>query len=189
MTSRQTCAACKHENHTNELSAIAGPNGCHWYCRDTHACKARTTNPKENTMQFGDYTEPVQTEGDTYKPYDHYEHHCVIAVREYKDKMVTSNSPDGAPGVIVDVLDLNTRNVHRNVLMMTGAIVDGFKPHVGKAPIVIMWGKRIAKSGRPYACPVPASERAIEAAQKWYAEKGDPFADKPGTIDHAEAPF
>lgn len=193
---RSKCSACGHEDWTTELYALAGPTGAGWYCRNNKSCHERTkaqyaarrTETKRGTlMQFGTYEEPVNTESDDYKPREHYGNSAVVKVLEYKDKIVTPNSPDGAPGVLADVYDLNEKAAYRNVLMMTGSLVDGFRPHVGKSPIVVKWEKRVANNGRPYACAVPASEGAIKAASDLYAA-GDPFAPTLGTIEE-EAPF
>lgn len=137
--------------------------------------------------RFATYTAPAIEDADEYKPRDHYGNSCIVKVLEHKPEIITPNSPNGAPGVIVDVYDLNEKQVYRNVLMMTGAIVDGFKAHVGGAPLVIAWDKRVAKNGRDYPAPAPAVAAAIAAAEAVYAA-GDPFAPTLGTIEES-APF
>lgn len=153
-----------------------------------------TAHEQESTMatlpqhsRFASWTPAENTEGDVYKPREHYGNSAIVKVVEYKPEVVTSNSPNGAPAVIVDVYDLNKKAVFKDVLMMTGAIVDTFKTHAGGPPLVVQWEKTIAKNGRDYARPAPAVEAAITAAENVYAN-GDPFADKLGTIE-AEAPF
>lgn len=198
MPDRRTCTACGHEDWANEMYNQAGPGGCYTYCRNHNSCQTRmktlyATQRKAQKMtypQFGDYVEPTQTEGDTYKPREHYGNSAIIRVLEHKPEIITPNSPNGAPGVICDVYDLNLKATYRDVLMMTGAIVDGFKAHVGKAPIVIRWEKTVAKNGRDYPRPVPAVEAAIDAAKAVYAA-GDPFAPEIGTVqaNQEEAPF
>lgn len=192
MPDRGTCGACGHEDWSTEFYSQAGPNGVGRYCRNHNTCHARVkakyiTNHQKGTTMFGQYIEPAAAEGDTYKPREHYGNSCIIKVTDYRESIVTSNSPNGAPGVICDVYDLNMKETFRDVLMMTGALVDGFKPHVGGNPIVVKWEKTVAKNGRDYARAVPAVEAAIEAAKAVYAA-GDPFAPTLGTID-AEAPF
>jgi hypothetical protein len=137
---------------------------------------------------FGTYEEPpAPVEGDEYKANQHYGNSAIVKVLRVEESKVTTNSPGGAPAVFVDVYDLNRKQVFRDVMMMTGAIVDGFRPHVGRDPIVIKWDRRVAKSGRDFAAPVPAVEAAVEAAKAVYAA-GDPFAPTLGTIE-SEAPF
>lgn len=138
---------------------------------------------------FGTYSAPTIEEGDQYKPKEHYGNSVVVKVNELKPSLVTKNSPDGAPAVICDLVDLNKKQVYRNVLMMTGAIVDGLRPHVGTGkPVVVKWEKRESKSGRDYAFPGAASPEAVAAAEKWWSEKGDPFAQEFATVTE-EAPF
>lgn len=189
---RATCKACGHQDWDTEFYALAGPSGCFKYCRNHISCRdrerAHRAQPKGPTMEFGEYTAPVVTEGDTYRARDHYGNSAIIKVLEHKGEIVTPNSPNGAPGVICDVYDLNLKAAFRDVLMMTGAIVDGLKPHVGKNPVVVRWGKAIAKNGRDYPTAEPASEGAITAAKGVYAA-GDPFAPEVGTVQESEAPF
>lgn len=197
----RACDSCKHPMDRDDLQGVPDPytNETRWYCRHLEACTERTKQrlqtelAKEHTMtlpqhsRFASYVPPVNPDSDTYKPYEHYGNHAICKVLEYKPEVVTPNSPNGAPAVIVDVYDLNEKAAFRNVLMMTGAIVDGFKPHVGGPPLVIQWEKTVGNSGRSYARPAPAVPAAIEAAEAVYAA-GDPFADKLGTIGE-EAPF
>lgn len=145
--------------------------------------------------QFETYVPPVIEDSDEYKPRENYGHAVIVCVKEYKASVVTSNSPEGGPAVIVDVVDMDAKGdageggVYRNVLMMTGSIVDGFKAHAGTGkPLVVSWTKRVAASGRPYAVPEPATAGQLKAAEAWYAKHGDPFAQKFETVD-IEPPF
>jgi hypothetical protein len=185
-----------HKDHP-EICGLMLPTGRPWPAPHTQACAGtpedHPTTQEEETVtlpqhsRFGAWTPAANVEGDQYKPREHYGNHAIVKVVEYKDSVVTPNSPNGAPGIIVDVHDLNKKETFRDVLMMTGAIVDTFKPHVGGAPLVVQWEKRVAKNGRDYAAPAPAVEAAIAAAEAVYAN-GDPFAPAIGTID-AEPPF
>jgi len=194
MADRTTCGACGHEDWSNEMYAVAGPGGAAMYCRNHNTCqdrrKARWTQQKETTMEFGTYTEPVQAAGDTYKPRDHYGNSAIVRVTEYKPSVVTPNSPNGAPAVIVDVYDLNNKAAYMDVLIMTGSLVDAFKPHAGLNPIVVKWEKAVAANGRDYAKAVPAVQAAIDAAKNVYAA-GDPFLriDTIGDSAEEEMPF
>lgn len=195
MTTTRPCTACGHPTELADLLAVAGPNGGNWYCKDTGTCRERTqhTHGRNTHMtlpqhsRFTAWTPAEATEGDTYKPREHYGHHAIIKVIEYKPEIVTANSPNGAPGVIVDVYDLKLKKAFRDVLMMTGSIVDTFKTHAGGGPLVVQWERRVAKNGRDYPAPAPAIEAAIEAAERVYAN-GDPFAPTLGTIEEEE-PF
>lgn len=144
--------------------------------------------------QFDTYVPPVFEESDEYKPRDNYGHACIVMVKEYKPSIITPNSPEGGPGVIVDLVDMDAPGdaegqTYRGVLMMTGAIVDGFKTRAGTGkPIVVSWGKRTSKTGRTYAAPEAATDTQIKQAEAWYAKNGDPFAAKFDTVD-AEPPF
>lgn len=146
------------------------------------------------TPDFDTYVPPVMEDSDVYKPFENYGHACIVMVKEHKPSVVTPNSPNGAPAVIVDLVDMDgpgggEEQIYRSVLMMTGAIVDGFKSRVGTdKPIVVSWGKRTSGSGRTYAAPDAATVAQIKQAEAWYATNGDPFAVKFETVS-AEVPF
>lgn len=140
-------------------------------------------------MQFDTYVPPVMEDSDVYKPFENYGHACIVLVKEYKPAIVTPNSPNGGPGVIVDLVDMDNEQVYVNVLCMSGAIVDGFKARAGTGkPIVVSWGKRTSGSGRTYAAPDAATPEQLKAAEAWYAKNGDPFVAKFDTVD-ATPPF
>jgi hypothetical protein len=190
-TPKATCAHCGHVDHATEFYSQSRDGVASQYCRNHNTCQTRfNTNRKEQTMQFGTYEEPAQAAGDTYKPRDNYGHSAIVRVTEHKPSVVTPNSPNGAPAVIVDVYDLNLKQTFRDVLLMTGSLVDAFKPHVAKPPIVVRWEKTVAANGRDYARAVPAVEAAVEAAKNVYAT-GDPFLTlgELGNAAEEEAPF
>lgn len=135
---------------------------------------------------FDEYVPPTPADSDEYKPAENYGRLVIVKVLEHKPSVVTPNSPNGAPAVIVNVCDVLSGSVYRNVLMMTGAIVDGFKPYVGKL-IVVTWDKATAANGRTYAKPMPATPDQVEQA-KAVMQKGDPFAEKLDTLE-SEPPF
>jgi hypothetical protein len=187
---KDTCAACGVTGYATEFYSWNNAGTVGRYCRNHNTCQTRrNNNRKEQTMQFGTYEEPVKAEGDSYKTRDNYGHSAIVRVTEYKQSVVTPNSPNGAPAVIVDVYDLNNKAAYRDVLLMTGSLVDAFKTHVAKSPIVIRWEKTVAANGRDYARAVPAVEAAVQAAQAVYAN-GDPFLTL-DTIggDEEEMPF
>jgi len=86
--------------------------------------------------------------------------------------------------------DLNNKAAYMDVLIMTGSLVDAFKPHAGLNPIVVKWEKAVAANGRDYAKAVPAVQAAIDAAKNVYAA-GDPFLriDTIGDQAEEEMPF
>lgn len=124
---------------------------------------------------FEDFAPPAMEDSDEFKPKDNYDKPLVVKVKEHKTGIVTSNSPEGGPGVIVDLVDLSDGNVYRNVLWMGGAVVDGLKQYVGKV-LVIRFESRKSNSGRTYPAPITATSEDKELAAKFYSAKGDPFA-------------
>jgi hypothetical protein len=128
------------------------------------------------TDMFQSYAPPENTEGDRYKPIEHVGSTLVVKVLEFKPRVITENSPEGGPAVIVDVLDLESSSTFRNVLWMSGAMVDGLKPYAGSPlPVVIRIEAKNSKNGRKY--PIPATaEDEIPRASQWIKANGDPFA-------------
>lgn len=191
MPDRLTCSYCGHEDWPTELYAQAGPGGGSWFCRNNKTCHERFVAKKrsERNNVFADYTPPVNEEGDHYRARDNWNHTCIVMVRQYKEEIVTPNSPQGAPGVIVDLVDLDNDQTYRNVLMMTGAIVDGFKAHAGTGkPLVIWWKQARANNGRDYPSPMPATPDQIQRATAYYTKNGDPFAVELGTVTDTQTP-
>ena len=187
------CKFCGHEDVRAEFYAQAGPNGADLYCRNHNMChtraKERRANQKESNMsRFGTYSEPVNDDaGSDYRPRDHYGNSAIVHVREYRPEMETVNGVGRA--VICDVHDLNLKETHLGVLMMTGSLVDAFKPHVGKEPVVVRWEQRTSQKGRTYATAVPAVQAAVNAADDLYSKHGDPFLKADTGDATAEAPF
>lgn len=132
---------------------------------------------------FEDFVAPVNEDSDPYPPKDNYNKPLLVKVREHKEGIVTSNSPDGAPGVIVDLVDLSDGKIYRNTLWMGGAVVDGLKQYVGKV-LVIRFESRKSNSGRTYPAPIKASDEDKTLATRYYDSKGDPF--KPQFTDLAD---
>lgn len=124
--------------------------------------------------QFEDFVPPVHEDSDEFKPKDNIGKPILIKVRECKSGIITEHSPDGAEGLILDLVDLSDGKVYRNVLWMGGAIVDGLKPSIGK-PMVIRFEARKSNSGRKYPAPIKASDEDKTLAQRYYTSKGDPF--------------
>lgn len=142
---------------------------------------------------FDTYEQPPVEDSDLYRPIDNIGHVCIVKVREYKPSIITPNSPEGGPGVNVDLVDLDApggAQIFRNVLMMTGRIVDGFKAKAGNAmPVVVSWEQLTAKSGRLFAGPVAAAPAQIARATAYYQANGDPFAPTFDTVAADSPPF
>lgn len=134
---------------------------------------------------FGTYTEPET--GDQFKPAENYNVPLIVKVKQRKEGIVTTNTPEGGPGVICDVVNLTTSEVLRNVLWMGGAIVDGLTPFVNGSPLVIRFEPRKSSSGRTYPSPVNAAEYHPHASA-YYAQHGDPFAPQFGSVTPAPPP-
>lgn len=144
--------------------------------------------------QFESYVAPVMTEGDTFKPIDNVGHVLIVQVNEHKPSIVTANSPDGGPGVVVDLVDLDAAGgpaVLRDVLWMSGAAVDGLKAHAGtRKPVLIAFESRKSKSGRNYPAPIAVDAAANARAAAYYQANGDPFAAQFASPSaEAEPPF
>jgi hypothetical protein len=131
---------------------------------------------------FGTYTAPEVTEGDQYRPYENYGKALIVKTKQRKEGIITKNSPDGGPGVIVDLVELDSGEVFRDVLWMSGAIVDGLSQYANKEVVVITFEPRQSKNGRTYPSPVNASDADIARARQYYATHGDPFAPKFGSL-------
>lgn len=155
-----------------------------------------TTNkePGMTAPTFATFTEPVLTEGDTFKPKENYNKPLIVRIIEVKTGIVTEFTPEpGGEGVIVDLVDLVGRpeEPYREVLWMGGAVVDGLKPLVGQVA-VIRFEERKAKNGRKYPAPTPSTAEDVALATRYYAAKGDPFAQTFASVktpDTSDAPF
>lgn len=143
--------------------------------------------------QFATFTPPAMEDGDEFKPKDNLHKPLLVKVVEHKLGIVTSNTPEGGPGVIVELVDLTGRpdQPYRDVLWMGGAVVDGLKTLAGQVT-VIRFDERKSKSGRMYPYPTEATAEDVALAQRYYTVKGDPFAPQfaslPDTAPAAAAP-
>ena len=138
--------------------------------------------------QWETFEPSENVQGDTYKAIDHIGATIIVKVKELKDSIVTENSPNGAPGIIVDLFDLKDDGVYRDVLWMGGAMVDGLKKYTNRL-LVVQLEARKSKSGRTYPAPVGVDPDVQTRAQKRYAEKGEPLAAEIGTVDADKPPF
>jgi hypothetical protein len=139
------------------------------------------------TPQFATYEPPPsETEGDNWslRTCAEREGQIVVKVLKYRTGVVTENSPDGTDEIRMDVVDLSDPTqqfVYRNVPTWTGAVVDGLKPYAGSADVLVLDTKMVkAKSGRRYPTIEPATDFSL--AERFYASKGDPFAQQFSTV-------
>lgn len=133
-------------------------------------------------MTFGTFVPQSIPDSDEYKPIDHVHRALIVKVLEYKASIITPNSPEGGPGVIADVVDVPEAKVYRNVLWMSGSIVDNMKPHVGGDPVVIHFEPTTSKSGRTYPGVVAATAAELAAATAYYNANPNVFALSLSTI-------
>lgn len=143
-------------------------------------------------MELSTYIPPERTEGDSYKPSENIGHLLIVKVTDHKHIETTTHKPEGGPGIVADVCDLDADgSVFRDILWMNGAIVDGLKGHVGKTiAIKFAWSKS-AKSGREYITIAAVQGADLERAQARVSQ-GDPFAEQVATVaptTSAKPPF
>jgi hypothetical protein len=143
-------------------------------------------------MEISSYTPPERTEGDSFKPSEHINQLLLVKVTDHKHIESTTHKPEGGPGVIADVCNLDDNaTVSRDILWMNGAIVDGLRSYVGQVLALRFGWEKSSKSGREYITIKPANEADIARAQEHVA-KGDPFAAQvstPSSPAAAQAPF
>lgn len=116
-----------------------------------------------------------RTEGDSYKPSEHIGSLLIVKVNEHKHIPSTEHKPEGGPGVVLDVYDMNLGQLFRDVLWMNGAVVDELRGWVGKTIVVKLVYAKAQKSGREYITVSPATPEELQRAQQRVA-MGDPFA-------------
>lgn len=124
-------------------------------------------------MGLDDYT-PNENNGDSLKPSEIIGHLLIVRIRQRKDGIVTQYSPEGGPGIIVDVVDLEDGAVYSDVLWMNGAIVDNLTPNVGKTiAIRLVW--IAGKNGRNYVGIEAADDTAKAKAGTFLTSNPDPW--------------
>ena len=126
-------------------------------------------------MALQNFTPPSGGDGDQWAPKDNHGKPVIVKVRERRHGIITSAVPEGTDALLVDLVDLTTGQVLRDVLWFGGAQVDGLAPHIGQDPLVIKFGTRTSKIGRPYTAPEPVSPEEFAYAQQWLSTYGDPF--------------
>lgn len=134
-------------------------------------------------MALDDYT-PNENNGDSLKPSEIVGHLLIVRIRQRKDGTVTQYTPEGGPGIVVDVVDLDATNTetgvigpiaYSDVLWMNGALVDNLTPNVGKTIAVkLVWVK--GKSGREYVSIDPADDAGKAKAGAYLTTTPDPWS-------------
>jgi len=129
------------------------------------------------------YTPPESTNGDNVSPSDILDRPLIVRVRERREDVKTQYKPDGAPGLIVDVVDVLSAGVYRDSLWMNAGLVDPMTPSVGKV-IAIVLREKTGASGRNYITLDPAEGEALAQAQAYITRNPDPWQAL-GTVDTA----
>jgi hypothetical protein len=128
-------------------------------------------NESENVMSLGEYVAPERMQGDKYVANQHIGRPMIVVARELVEGMRTKHQPDGSGvGIRIDVADLAEDKVYIGALWMSGALVDGLKPHVATGtPLPVKIDQVTGASGNPYLTLVPLQDKYRELAEKWYA--------------------
>lgn len=134
-------------------------------------------------MALDDY-QPNENNGDSLKPSEIIDHLLIVRIRQRKEGIVTQYTPEGGPGVIVDVVDLDAvdtttgqigPHAYGDVLWMNGAIVDNLTPNVGKTiAIRLVWAT--GKSGRNYVSIEAADDAGKAKAGAYLTANPDPWS-------------
>lgn len=127
---------------------------------------------------------PNESSGDSLKPSEIVGHVLVVRVRQRKDGIVTQYTPEGGPGIVVDVVDLDHVDTDTevigpraftDVLWMNGALVDNLTPNVGKTIAVkLVWAT--GKSGRAYVAIEAATDAEKARAATYLTANPDPWS-------------
>ncbi|MCP2261060.1 hypothetical protein LX15_004780 [Streptoalloteichus tenebrarius] len=124
-------------------------------------------------MQLGTFTPNARSVGDQWPAKEAVDRPLVVLVREHRSGIVTKYKPEGAAGVVVDVVDLSTGAVYIDVLWMNGAVVDALAAYVGQAlPIRLVWTPS-ARGGNPYIAVAALDGSDLALAQQWASANPD----------------
>lgn len=134
-------------------------------------------------MGLDDYT-PNENSGDSLKPSEIVGHNLIVRVRQRKEGIVTQYTPEGGPGIVVDVVDFDHADAETgaigpkafaDVLWMNGALVDNLTPNVGKTIAVkLVWVK--GKNGREYVAIEAANDAEKAKAGAYLTATPDPWS-------------
>lgn len=123
-------------------------------------------------MTLGAYEPPVRVQGDRFAAQDNQNKPLIVVARQFIENAKTKHSPEGKPAVRLDVVDLLADTVYIDALWMSGALVDGLKPHVGAGTPLPVEIQQVtgASSGNPYLTLAPLTDQKRQLAEGWYAK-------------------
>lgn len=120
-------------------------------------------------MELGSFAPVERGNGDQLPAKEAAGRTLVVLVREHRTSITTKYKPEGAPGVIVDLVDVDQDAVWCDVLWMNGAIVDNLAPYVGSAvPITLSWSAS-QSGGYPYLSVSALEGTPQTQAEQWAA--------------------
>lgn len=115
-------------------------------------------------------------DGDRVKASDMAGIPLLVYVVDKRENIVTKHSPDGADGLFLDILNMNTQEVFLGVLWMNKQVVDNLTRYVGSAvAIKLEWRK--SKTQNDYLAIVPLEGAEADVAQQWVNTQPNLFAD------------
>lgn len=115
-------------------------------------------------------------EGDRLKAQDTVGLPLLIYVVDRKEGIRSQHSPDGKPGLILDIMNLSNQEVYLSVLWMNNQIVDNLSRYVGKA-VAVRLATRKSKNGRDYIVPEALEGQEAETAAAWVTQQPNLFVD------------
>lgn len=131
-------------------------------------------------MTLGAYEPPVRVQGDKFAAQDNQNKPLIVVARQFIENAKTKHSPEGKPGIRIDVVDLlDNGRIYIDALWMSGALVDGLKPHVAAGtPLPVEIQQVTSGSGNPYLTLVPLLDDKRKLAEGWYAKNPTAVADE-----------
>lgn len=129
---------------------------------------------------LGAYEPPVRVLGDKFAAQDNQNKPLIVVARQFIENAKTKHSPEGKPAVRVDVVDLlDNGRIYIDALWMSGALVDGLKPHIAaETPLPVEIKQVVAGSGNPYLTLAPLLDDKRKLAEGWYAKNPTAVADE-----------
>jgi hypothetical protein len=137
-------------------------------------------------MQLGNFVPPEMTAGDRLEARSMENKPMVVVVTKRREGIKTkfnqdpkdkSYSPEGEPGLFLDLVDLTTGQVYVDVMWMNGTIVDQLSAYVGQ-PLPVKLVKTASQSGGlPYLAPQMLTDNELAYAQQWATANSTAFDD------------
>jgi hypothetical protein len=137
-------------------------------------------------MELGNFVPPEMTAGDRLEARSMENKPMVALVTKRREGIKTkfnqdpkdkSYSPEGEPGLFLDLVDLTTGQVYVDVMWMNGTIVDQMSAYVGQPLPVKLVKTASQKGGLPYLAPQMLDGTELAYAQQWAAANGTAFDD------------